>query len=78
MEPITFDFNTLLGLAFSLWALVIGWIGHGIRSDLKGIRTDLHEESAKLNQYIVQTERRLSVVEDRLKINSTLGKRRGD
>lgn len=78
MEPIQIDFNTLLGLAFSLWALVVGWIGHGIRSDLRGIREDLAEESAKLNQYIVQTESRLSVVEDRLKINDRIGGRGGD
>lgn len=66
MEP---DFNTILGLAFGAWAGVVGWLGHGIRTDLKTIAKDMRAESEKLNQYIVQTESRLSVVEDRLKVN---------
>ena len=67
MEPSTIDFNSILALAFGAWAGVVGWLGHGIRSDLKGIRGDLQTESAKLNQYIVQTESRLAVLEDRVK-----------
>ncbi len=66
MEPIQIDFNTLLGFAFLAWAGVVAWIGNGIRKDLGLIRKDLRAESEKLNQYIVQTETRLAVVEDRL------------
>jgi hypothetical protein len=63
----TLDFNTILALAFGAWAGVVGWLGHGIRNDLRGIRSDLALESQKLNQYIVQTESRLAVLEDRVK-----------
>ena len=48
--------STILSIAFGCWAGVIVWIGNGIRSDIK-------EESRKLNQYIVQTEKRLAVIE---------------
>lgn len=65
--------DTLLTLAFtaafSLWAGVVAFGVKGIRSDLKGISADLRRESEKLNAYIVQTESRLSVLEDRLKLN---------
>lgn len=47
---------TILSLAFLCWAGVIAWIGNGIRTDLK-------EESRKLNKYIVQTEKRLAILE---------------
>lgn len=60
------DFSTILALAFGLWAGVVAWIGQGIRTDLKGIATDLKAESQKLNEYIVATERRLAVLEDRV------------
>ena len=53
----------LLSLAFGLWAGVVAWIGKGIRSDLHEIAQDLKEESRKLNSHIVQTEKRLAVIE---------------
>ena len=62
------DFNTALALAFTAWAGVVGWIGRGIRSDLRVIAADMRKEAEKLNQYIVQTESRLSVLEDRAKL----------
>lgn len=46
----------VLSVAFLCWAGVIAWIGQGIRADLK-------EESRKLNEYIVSTERRLAIIE---------------
>ena len=58
-------FFSLLAVAFGCWAGVVAYIGHGIRSDLKGIARDLKEESEKLNKYIVHTESRLAVLEDR-------------
>lgn len=66
MDAATTDFIAFLGLAFTAWAGVVLWIGRGIRSDLRGIRQDLAAESEKLNQYIVQTEARLAVLEDRV------------
>lgn len=56
----------LLTLAFGAWAGVVAWIGHGIRSDLGRIASDIDQQTEKLNKYIVQTETRLAVVEDRL------------
>lgn len=56
----------LLSVAFGLWAGVVAWIGHGIRADLKLIAFDLRDESRKLNSYIIQTEKRLAVLEDRM------------
>ena len=68
---ITFD--TLLALAFSLWALVVAALGWGFRRDfrdikegVKGVRSDLQNEAERLNKYIVQTETRLAVLEDRI------------
>ena len=60
---------TVLTLAFSAWAGVVAWFAHGIRGDLKDIATFSRQEAEKLNLYIIQTESRLSVVEDRLKVN---------
>lgn len=60
------DALALLGLAFTAWGGIVYWLGRGIRADLKGIRKDLASESAKLNQYIVTTEARLAVLEDRV------------
>lgn len=64
------DFNTILALAFTAWAGVVGYIGVGIRNDfqkigkrLDDIRTDLRQESERLQRYIVQTETRLAVLE---------------
>lgn len=56
-------FIAFFGVAFGLWAGVVAFIGHGIRTDLRGIRSDLKKESEKLNTYIVQTETRLAVLE---------------
>jgi len=53
----------LLALAFGCWAGVVAYLGHGIRSDLRGIAHDLRRESEKLNEYIVQTETRLALLE---------------
>jgi len=60
------DFNDLLAIAFGAWAGVVGWLGHGIRLDLRRIGKELRDESEKLNQYIIATERRIAVLEDRL------------
>lgn len=58
----------LLSLAFGAWAGVVGYIGHGIRTDLRAIGKDLREESRRLNQYILQTETRLAKIEEHLPI----------
>ena len=66
----------LFALGFTAWAGVVGWIGHGFRKDfsdirgeIKGVRKDIKSEGEKLNSYIIQTESRLSVIEDRLDVN---------
>jgi len=61
----------VLSVAFGLWAGVVGYIGNGIRSDLRIIADRMQRESEKLNQYIVQTEKRLAVLEDRHKTDRT-------
>ena len=65
-----FETNTVISLAFTsaftAWAGVVAYGVRGIRSDLRGISEDLRRESEKLNQYIVQTESRLAVLEDRV------------
>lgn len=67
---------SILSLAFLCWAGVVGFIGHGIRGDLRDIRREVRSfggelkvEGEKFNRYVIQTERRLSVVEDRLEID---------
>jgi hypothetical protein len=69
METSALDISAILAVAFGMWAGVVAWIGNGVLKRLDQISIDLRHESARLNSYIVQTERRLSVVEDRLKIN---------
>jgi len=63
LEP---NYMALLSLAFGAWAGVVGFIGHGIRTDLRAIGADLKEQSHELNQYIVQTEARLARIEEKL------------
>ena len=65
-QAASLDFNSILALAFGAWAGVVAWIGAGIRADLKAISNDIKSESEKLNTYIVQTESRLAVLEDRV------------
>ena len=56
----------LLTIAFTAWAGVVRWGVHKISDQLNDIGDDLKTESAKLNQYIVQTETRLAILEDRV------------
>ena len=67
------ELNTIIPLAFTAaftaWAGVVAYGVKGIRADLKDISANLREESEKLNEYIVRTEARLAVVEDRLRKN---------
>jgi len=64
------DFSTLLAtlltVAFTAWAGVVAWFARGIRSDLKDIARFSRQEAEKLNLYIVQTETRLAVLEERI------------
>ena len=62
------DFNSLLAISFGMWAAVVAWIGRGIFRRMDSIALQMQNESAKLNEYIVQTESRIAVVEDRLKL----------
>ncbi len=56
----------LLTIAFTAWAGVVRWGVQKISDQLNDIGDDLKTESAKLNQYIVQTETRLAILEDRV------------
>ena len=62
MEPSELA-TSLFAIAFGLWAGIVGWIGAGIRADIKEMAKAMQAESRKLNQYIVQTETRLAVIE---------------
>ena len=62
------DFNSILALAFGMWAGVVGWLGHGIRSDIQKLGTGLKENSERLNAYVVQTEARLARIEEKLRV----------
>jgi len=64
MEPL--DFNSLLAVAFGMWSGVVLFIGQGIRRDIREIGADLKQESRRLNEYIVQTETRLAVLEEQI------------
>ncbi len=57
---------TVLTMAFTAWAGVVAWFARGIRGDLKDIAHFSRLEAEKLNLYIVQTESRLAVLEDRV------------
>jgi hypothetical protein len=61
MEPVAFEISTVFAVAIGLWAGVIAWLG-------KGILNRLDSTASSLQDYIVQTEARLAVVEDRLDI----------
>jgi hypothetical protein len=62
--------DTLLSVAFTAaftaWAGVVAYGVRGIRHDLQGISRRLDREAERLNSYIVQTETRLAVLEDRV------------
>ena len=59
------DINTLLAISFGSWAAVVAWIGRGVFRRLDTIANEMRSEGDKLNAYIVQTETRLAVLEDR-------------
>lgn len=61
------DANAVFAAAFGAWALVLAWIGRGVFQRLDTLSLDLKEESKKLNQYIIQTETRLAVLEDNVR-----------
>ncbi len=62
------DFNTTLAFAFGLWAAVVGWLGRQVIRRMDAIAASLEKESERLQQYIVQTETRLAVLENINKI----------
>ena len=55
-----------LTTAFGAWAAVVAWGVSRITGQLEKIGIKLDRESERLNEYIVQTERRLAVLEDRI------------
>jgi hypothetical protein len=62
-----FDISTLAALAFGSLAGILGYIGKGIRTDLRQIAVDLRAVGTRLSEYITKTESRLAVIEERLK-----------
>ena len=67
MEDSTAAVLSVLSLAFGLWAGVVGWGVRRITSQLDRIGRDMRAEAEKLNSYIVQTETRLAVLEEKHK-----------
>lgn len=59
----------LVAVAFGAWAGVVAWLGNGIRNDLRTIAKELDQQTDKMNSYIIQTEKRLAVLEDRVHNN---------
>lgn len=55
--------TALFAIAFGCWAGVVAYIGAGIRTDIRTMASEMRQESVKLNEYIVQTESRLAVLE---------------
>ena len=62
-----------LTAAFTAWAGVVAFIGKRFlaglaeaTAEMRLIRGDLKNEAEKLNEYIIQTESRLAVLEDRI------------
>lgn len=53
---------SVLGLAFGVWAIVVAY---GVRV-LQAMRGDVRHMSKELHDYIVRTETRLAVLEDRM------------
>jgi len=60
MEGIMSD-ASVLGIAFGVWAVVVAY---GVRV-LQQMRADVKHMSTELHLYIVKTESRLAVLEDR-------------
>lgn len=61
---------SLFTLAFTLWAGVVLWLGRGLRGDVKEMTNEMKRESERLQQYIVQTETRLAVLESKAGIRN--------
>lgn len=55
--------TSFLGLAFSLWALVVAY---GVRI-LHALRSDVRQMGSELHDYIVKTETRLAVLENEVR-----------
>lgn len=53
----------ILSIAFGAWASVIVWFGTNIRTDLK-------QTNEELLKYIVQTEKRLAILETKAGLNN--------
>lgn len=65
MDPTEVIFS-LLTLAFLAWAGVVGWMGRMVGRKLDRIVDRLDNEAEKLNEYIIQTEARLAVLESKV------------
>lgn len=62
--------TALFAVAFGCWAGVVGYIGAGIRADIRKMAEIMRIESIKLNEYITQTETRLAVLETKAGIRN--------
>jgi len=60
---------SIVALAFGAWAGVVAHLGNGIRQDIRNLSKALREQSDRLSSYILQTETRLALLEDR--VNTT-------
>ena len=71
MESITFGelIAAIIAVAFGAWAGVVAWLGHGIRQDIHLLSRALNDQGERLNSYILQTETRLALLEERISIS---------
>jgi hypothetical protein len=58
----------LLASAFTAWAGVILWIGNGLLTRIDRLTSEITKTDEKLSSYILQTETRLALLEDRLEM----------
>lgn len=60
------EIQKLLVYSFTAWAGVVAWIGRGLLKRLDKLTNEISRTDEKLSSYILQTETRLGILEDRV------------
>jgi hypothetical protein len=55
-------------VAFAAWGAIVGMVGIAIVWELSRMRSDLKEITARVNQYVLQMERRVTHIEAHLRM----------